>query len=120
MVEVESEESTDKPEEIGQSTSSTKPLPLLTPQKLRQLLGQTIYGKQVLQNGATHTLSDPGRRLVVDTVARYHLQQNRKSSSEAISDLSDVIIEVFKEEAKVNIPRVKILQHNERYFFIIF
>lgn len=86
-----------------QPASCSSSLPLLTPNKLRQLLEQSAYGKQVIQNGVTHSLSESGRKLVVDIVARYHLALNRKTSCEAVSDLSDVITEVFQKETKVKI-----------------
>lgn len=82
-------------------------LPRLTPNVLQDLLKKSEYGKDVLSNRA-YVLSDPGRKLVVDIVARYHIARNRKTSSAEVSDLSDVIIELFPKETKVHISLVKI------------
>ncbi|XP_021711600.1 uncharacterized protein LOC110679875 [Aedes aegypti] len=73
----------------------------LSPNVLKELLQRTIYGKQLLQTADTHCLSDSGRKLVVDTVARYHLTLNRKTSAEAVEDLSEVIVGLFTKEKKV-------------------
>lgn len=76
---------------------------------LKELLQRTIYGKQLLQTADTHCLSDSGRKLVVDTVARYHLTLNRKTSAEAVEDLSEVIVGLFTKEKKETyyIPKAK-------------
>ncbi|XP_062713976.1 uncharacterized protein LOC134290791 [Aedes albopictus] len=62
------------------------------------------HGKRVLQTATTHTLSDAGRKLVVDTVAWFHLLIGRKTTAESISELGNVIIlviiHVFMKEFK--------------------
>ncbi|XP_062535350.1 uncharacterized protein LOC134204557 [Armigeres subalbatus] len=70
---------------------------------------QTVYGEQLLKAAETHCLSDSGRKFVVDTVARYHLTRNCKTSSEVVEDLSTVICGLFKKESKETyyIPKAK-------------
>lgn len=64
-------------------------------------------------------LSDSGRKLVVDTVARHHLNQTRKTSSEIVNDLSNVIVQVFQKEKKVNNCPADI-SHIHRYVILLF
>ncbi|XP_058466486.1 uncharacterized protein LOC131439463 isoform X1 [Malaya genurostris] len=80
--------------------TSKKKLTLLSPSHLRVLLEQTDYGKQILKHATTHKLSDAGQKLVVNTVAQFHLSLGRKTTAEIINDLSDVIICVFPKESK--------------------
>lgn len=95
---------------------TTRSLPRLTPDRLKELLQQTEFGKKLLKTVETHCLSDDGRKLVVDIVARYHISLNRKTSSAAVEDLSEVIIELFKKETKV-IVRISFVCENIIHFY---
>ncbi|XP_058447179.1 uncharacterized protein LOC131427739 isoform X2 [Malaya genurostris] len=96
--------------EIPVTNAKSGPLlPGLSPDRLKELLEQTVFGKQLLESAGTHPLSNCGRKLVVDTVAKYHLNQNRKTSAEVVDDLSEVIFGLFRKERKDTyyIPKAK-------------
>nr|XP_029716383.1 uncharacterized protein LOC115259737 [Aedes albopictus] len=96
-------EDTDMIEEVSRiqpNVNASASPAFLTPNHLRALLEKTDHGKRVLQTATTHTLSDAGRKLVVDTVARFHLLLGRKTTAETISELGNVIVRVFPKESK--------------------
>lgn len=72
-----------------------------TPEGLKQLLSESLFGKQILSSSNNFPLSNAGRKFVVETVARYHLAQDRKTSAEILNDYSNAITALFIKENKV-------------------
>ncbi|XP_065085549.1 uncharacterized protein LOC135707613 [Ochlerotatus camptorhynchus] len=75
----------------------------LTPNVLKHLLAESVFGNQVLKCAEIQQLSPAGKKFVVDTVARYHLTQDRKTSAEVLNEYSDVIVTLFVKEGKLDI-----------------
>lgn len=78
-------------------------LPPLTPTILQSLLNKHDFGKLILKTAKTHKLSHNGCKLVVETVAQYHLDRGNRCTSETLNDLSEVIISLFVKESKVGL-----------------
>ncbi|XP_062537517.1 uncharacterized protein LOC134205869 [Armigeres subalbatus] len=79
----------------------SRKLHFFCPDTLKAILSESLFGKQILKASETLSLSNAGRKFVVDTVAKFHINQGRKTSGEILGDYSDAIIVLFRKESKV-------------------
>lgn len=74
---------------------------LLTPDRLKVRLRQSVFGAKLLEKADDLKLSSEGQKFVTDVVAKYHLSSGRKTSSQQLGEYAAIIGHVFRKEEKV-------------------